>query len=85
MAFFLLKEDPMIVAKKVLKQMEETGWIRRMFEEGIVMKKTYGDDNVYDFSLGNPDIEPPETLRQALIDALQHPVPGMHRYMPNNG
>lgn len=75
----------MIVAKKVLKQMEETGWIRRMFEEGIVMKKTYGDDNVYDFSLGNPDIEPPETLRQALIDALQHPVPGMHRYMPNNG
>ncbi|OPX98451.1 MAG: Aspartate aminotransferase [Syntrophorhabdus sp. PtaB.Bin006] len=75
----------MIVAKKVLKQMEETGWIRRMFEEGIAMKKTYGDDNVYDFSLGNPDIEPPEALRQALIDTLEHPVPGMHRYMPNNG
>ncbi|OPY83397.1 MAG: Aspartate aminotransferase [Syntrophorhabdus sp. PtaU1.Bin153] len=75
----------MIVAKKVMKQMEETGWIRRMFEEGIAMKKTYGDENVYDFSLGNPDIEPPDTLRQALIDALEHPVPGMHRYMPNNG
>jgi aspartate aminotransferase len=75
----------MIVSNKVKKQMEETGWIRRMFEEGIAMKKLYGEDSVYDFSLGNPDVEPPEQLTEALIETLTHPVPGMHRYMQNNG
>ncbi|MCX5816406.1 MAG: pyridoxal phosphate-dependent aminotransferase [Proteobacteria bacterium] len=75
----------MIVSHKIKKQMEETGWIRRMFEEGINMKKRYGDENVYDFSLGNPDVEPPEQLKQSLIDILTHPTAGMHRYMPNNG
>ncbi len=75
----------MIVSHKIKKQMEETGWIRRMFEEGINMKKRYGDENVYDFSLGNPDVEPPEQLRRSVIEALSNPTPGMHRYMPNCG
>jgi len=75
----------MIVSHKIKKQMEETGWIRRMFEEGINMKKLYGEENVYDFSLGNPDVEPPEQLKQSLIDTLTHPTAGMHRYMPNSG
>jgi aspartate aminotransferase len=75
----------MIVSHKIRKQMEETGWIRRMFEEGINMKKQYGDDNVYDFSLGNPEVEPPGQLREMLIETLSNPVPGMHRYMPNSG
>jgi aspartate aminotransferase len=75
----------MFVSRKVTKQMAETGWIRRMFEEGIAMKREYGEDRVFDFSLGNPDVEPPQELRQALIDSLESPVPGMHRYMPNNG
>ncbi|MCX7966544.1 MAG: pyridoxal phosphate-dependent aminotransferase [Syntrophorhabdaceae bacterium] len=75
----------MLVSDVIKKQMEETGWIRRMFEEGIKMRKQYGDENVYDFSLGNPFIEPPEQLIRALIDTLSDPVPGMHRYMPNNG
>ncbi|HOJ70637.1 MAG TPA: pyridoxal phosphate-dependent aminotransferase [Syntrophorhabdaceae bacterium] len=75
----------MLVSNTIKKQMEETGWIRRMFEEGINMKKIHGDANVFDFSLGNPFIEPPEQLIRALIDTLNDPVPGMHRYMPNNG
>jgi aspartate aminotransferase len=75
----------MFVSRKVTRQMAETGWIRRMFEEGIAMKREYGEDHVFDFSLGNPDVEPPRDLRTALIDSLQFPVPGMHRYMPNNG
>ncbi|HOJ44336.1 MAG TPA: pyridoxal phosphate-dependent aminotransferase, partial [Syntrophorhabdaceae bacterium] len=75
----------MLVSEIIKKQMEETGWIRRMFEEGIRLRKIYGDENVYDFSLGNPDIEPPEQLIRVLIDILKNPIPGMHRYMPNNG
>ncbi|MCX8110214.1 MAG: pyridoxal phosphate-dependent aminotransferase, partial [Syntrophorhabdaceae bacterium] len=43
------------------------------------------DANVFDFSLGNPFIEPPEQLIRAIIDTLNDPIPGMHRYMPNNG
>jgi aspartate aminotransferase len=56
-----------------------------MFEEGIRIKKMYGLDAVCDFSLGNPDTEPPETLRKALIDMLSSPEVGTHRYMSNNG
>jgi aspartate aminotransferase len=65
--------------------MEETGWIRRMFEEGLTMKRVHGEENVFDFSLGNPVVEPPEKLREALVETLQRATPGMHRYMPNNG
>ncbi len=69
--------------KKLIKDQE--GWTRRMFEEGIRIKRLYGEDSVYDFSLGNPDTEPPETLNKALVDALVHPTIGMHRYMSNSG
>jgi len=75
----------MLVSEEIKKQMEETGWIRRMFEEGIRLRNIYGDENVYDFSLGNPFIEPPEQLIKAIVELLNNPVPGMHRYMPNNG
>ncbi len=64
---------------------DQEGWTRRMFEEGIRIKKLYGLDAVCDFSLGNPDTEPPETLRKALIDMLSSPEVGTHRYMSNNG
>jgi|ADurb_Met_03_Slu_FD_contig_71_69860_length_1760_multi_3_in_0_out_0_1 aspartate aminotransferase len=85
MAFLFLGGIIMIVSHKIKQQMEETGWIRRMFEEGIGMKKRYGDENVFDFSLGNPDVEPPQQLKQSLIDTLNRPDVGMHRYMPNCG
>lgn len=69
--------------KKLIKDQE--GWTRKMFEEGMQMKKLYGEDYVYDFSLGNPDVEPPQALMAALVDLLTHPTPGMHRYMENSG
>ncbi|OPY70503.1 MAG: putative N-acetyl-LL-diaminopimelate aminotransferase [Syntrophorhabdaceae bacterium PtaU1.Bin034] len=65
--------------------MDQEGWTRKMFEAGIQMKKDYGVENVYDFSLGNPEIEPPPELKDRLVESLNNPVPGMHRYMPNNG
>lgn len=76
----------MIVCDKMKSLIDQQeGWTRKMFEAGIEMKKRLGPENVYDFSLGNPDTEPPAAVRNRLIEALQHPVPGMHRYMPNNG
>ena len=76
----------MIVSDKIGRLIaDQEGWTRKMFEAAIQMRKEYGPENVYDFSLGNPDIEPPSELRKKLIDALRNPAPGMHRYMPNNG
>jgi aspartate aminotransferase len=76
----------MIVSKKLHKLIaDQEGWTRRMFEEGIKIKKQYGEDNVYDFSLGNPDIEPPKDLQKTLAETLLHPRKGMHRYMTNSG
>ena len=65
--------------------MEVGSWIRRMFEEGIAMKKKYGDENVYDLSLGNPVMEPPPEFKQAIKDLADHPFKGMHGYMENAG
>jgi aspartate aminotransferase len=65
--------------------MEEGGWIRRMFEVGIALKARYGPDKVFDLSLGNPVVEPPEQFNQELRRLAQSPAQGMHRYMPNAG
>jgi aspartate aminotransferase len=56
-----------------------------MFEAGIALKAQYGEDNVFDLSLGNPVVEPPEQFVQELRRLAEHPVKGMHRYMPNAG
>jgi aspartate aminotransferase len=56
-----------------------------MFEEGIRLKQHYGAEQVYDFSLGNPIVEPPPEFHEVLHRLVSHPQPGMHRYMPNTG
>jgi aspartate aminotransferase len=56
-----------------------------MFEEGIALKKKYGEENVFDFSLGNPIIEPPQAFHNELKKWADKPSAGMHRYMPNAG
>jgi len=75
----------MAISGKLRQQMAEGGWIRKMFEEGIALRKKYGERNVFDLSLGNPIVEPPEAFRQELRRWADSPVPGMHRYMPNAG
>ena len=65
--------------------MENSSWIRKMFEEGIRLKKEFGEENVFDLSLGNPVIEPPEEVRKALIESARDKSHGLHRYMPNAG
>ena len=65
--------------------MEKSSWIRKMFEEGIRLKKQFGEENVFDLSLGNPVIEPPDEVQAALVQAAKDISPGLHRYMPNAG
>jgi aspartate aminotransferase len=65
--------------------MERASWIRKMFEQGLELKTKLGADKVFDFSLGNPNLEPPDQVRQAVIDVIQDPRPGKHAYMPNAG
>ena len=73
----------MAVSKRTVLAMEEGGWIRRMFEIGIELKQQYGEDKVFDLSLGNPVMEPPRELVAELRKVAQSNAPGMHRYMPN--
>jgi aspartate aminotransferase len=56
-----------------------------MFEEGARLKREHGPENVFDFSLGNPDLPPPEAFRKALEEAAADTGPGVHGYMANNG
>jgi len=75
----------MATAKKILEFMERASWIRKMFEEGARLKALHGENNVYDFSLGNPSLEPPSRFRQVLQDLAREEKPGQHGYMPNAG
>ncbi|HUL38269.1 MAG TPA: pyridoxal phosphate-dependent aminotransferase [Thermodesulfobacteriota bacterium] len=75
----------MAISKKVKAALNGASWVRRMFEEGEELKRLHGEKNVYDFSLGNPNLEPPASLKKALKALADCPVPGMHRYMPNCG
>jgi aspartate aminotransferase len=56
-----------------------------MFEEGANLKQQYGAENVFDLSLGNPVMEPPEEFHRELRKLAENPLPGMHRYMENAG
>ncbi len=75
----------MAVARKIRGFMERGSWIRRMFEDGIALKERYGAENVYDLSLGNPEMEPPPEFARELGRLAADPTPGLHRYMPNAG
>ncbi len=75
----------MAISNKVRGFVEQGGWIRRMFEAGITLKAQYGEEKVFDLSLGNPVVEPPQQFHQELRRLAEHPIKGMHRYMPNAG
>ena len=75
----------MAVSRKIQQQMSQGSWIRRMFEEGVTLKKQYGEDRVFDLSLGNPVMEPPPEFRAELLRLAQDSLSGTHRYMPNAG
>jgi aspartate aminotransferase len=75
----------MSISCSIAEQMERTSWIRRMFEIGIQLRKERGASNVFDFSLGNPDVEPPAAVIEALRQVVAENRPHSHGYMPNAG
>jgi aspartate aminotransferase len=75
----------MAISKKVKSVLDGASWVRRMFEEGEELKRIHGVENVFDFSLGNPDVEPPASLKKELKALADNPILGMHRYMANSG
>lgn len=75
----------MAVAEKMNRFIENSSWIRKMFEEGARLKQIYGEDKVFDFSIGNPNVPPPDIVDEKLLELAQSKDPGRHGYMPNAG
>ena len=57
-----------MIAQKMIKYVEGSSVTRAMFEEGKKMAAQYGAENVYDFSLGNPSVEPPAAVKNAICE-----------------
>lgn len=75
----------MVISETVRRMIEGSSWVRRMFEEAVVLKAKFGPENVFDFTLGNPVDEPPKAFKDALKRLATDSVRGAHRYMPNHG
>jgi len=75
----------MPISSKIKASLSRTSWIRKMFEEGGRLKQLYGAENVFDFSIGNPNLEPPETFHQTIKTLIENHRSGQHGYMPNTG
>ena len=75
-----------MISQKMQSLVQNSSVIRAMFEEGNRLAKIYGPENVFDFSIGNPSVAPPEQIRQAIIDIVQEENPlQLHGYMNNSG
>ncbi|MDR0601430.1 MAG: pyridoxal phosphate-dependent aminotransferase [Treponema sp.] len=75
----------MPAATAITEALGSASMIRKMFEEGNRLKKEYGANRVYDFSLGNPDIEPPPAFHRVFLRLAKEDKKGSHGYMPNGG
>ena len=75
----------MAISSKIQSCIEGSSWIRRMFEEGARLREQFGADNVYDFTLGNPNVDPPAKFYDELRTIANAPAAGIHRYMSNAG
>lgn len=75
----------MSISQKVKAANTQSSMIRKMFEEGAVLKKQFGADKVYDFSLGNPNVEPPDNFKKELKKIAEEIIGNKHGYMSNAG
>ncbi len=75
-----------MISERMRPLVENNSAIRTMFEEGKRMAAIYGAEQVYDFSLGNPNVPAPEAVKQAILDVLEEePSTFVHGYMNNAG
>ena len=75
----------MTIAARIDQSITNSSWIRKMFEEGARLKAEHGGENVFDFSLGNPNLPPPKEFQTALETVATQQEPWVHGYMPNTG
>lgn len=75
----------MPIADAIREAQTKGSFIRKMFEEGASLKKKHGADKVFDFSIGNPDLEPPRAFHEALVRLSAEDAKGSHWYMANVG
>jgi len=75
-----------VLTKQIEDYLEKSSWIREMFETGAKLKQQHGQDNVFDFSLGNPDLPPPSEVKQGLQKVAEKGGNAYSfGYMPNSG
>ena len=76
----------MMISSKMEALLQSNSVIRNMFEEGKKLSQIYGAENVYDFSIGNPNVEPPEHIKSIIKEILNSESPNLiHGYMNNSG
>jgi aspartate aminotransferase len=75
----------MAIAAKIQSVIEKSSWSLKLFVEGGRLKAAHGAENVFDFSLGNPNVPPPDIFEKTLRDILDSGEAKDHGYMPNTG
>lgn len=75
-----------MISTSMVEFVKNSSVIREMFEEGKRLATIYGEENVYDFSLGNPSVAPPKEINEAIIDIVTNEnIKLVHGYMNNSG
>ena len=74
-----------MIADKMKNMVANSSAIRAMFEEGTRLAGIYGRENVFDFSLGNPSIPAPESVKKAILELMELPPEKVHAYSPAPG
>ena len=75
-----------MISNKMKDLVANSSIIRAMFEEGKRLSDIYGEENVFDYSLGNPNVAPPENIKIEINNILNETAPGLvHGYMNNSG
>ena len=81
-----IRKGKQMISEKMIGLVKGSSVIRAMFEEGKALAKKYGAENVFDFSLGNPNVAPPEAVEDAIVDIVRSEDPiRLHGYMSNAG
>ena len=75
-----------MISSKMKAMVSNSSVIRKMFEEGKRLSQIYGEENVFDFSIGNPSVEPPEKIKEIMQKIINEEKPNiLHGYMNNSG
>lgn len=75
-----------MISEKMQERVKNSSVIRAMFEEGKRLSAIYGAENVFDFSIGNPSVEPPQEVKEAILEIVNHEnAISIHGYMNNSG